>query len=76
MICLICRQVGICDGVTCVTFQRDELNFEVMKVPARICPHCGEAFVEEKVAAQLLRGAELMSQRGMYESSIDYENIT
>ena len=75
MICLVCRRVDIVHGFTSVSFERGELSFVVKNVPARICPHCGEAFVEEKVAAQLLRGAEGMSRGGMYESSIEYESI-
>jgi YgiT-type zinc finger domain-containing protein len=46
------------DGLTSVTFERGEMRFTVKDVPARVCPSCGEAYVEEDVAAQLLQDAE------------------
>jgi YgiT-type zinc finger domain-containing protein len=58
MLCLICRQAETVDGLASVTFERGEMRFTVKDVPARVCPSCGEAYVEEDVAAQLLRDAE------------------
>ena len=75
MICLICNQAGVYDGVTSVMFERRESSFIVRNVPARICPSCGEAYVEEKVAEQLLNGAEMMSLEGMDKISIEYASI-
>lgn len=64
MICLICRQAETLDGLTSVTFERGETRFTVKDVPARVCPSCGEAYVEEDVAMPLLREAEAMSAAG------------
>ena len=72
MICLICRQAETVDGLTSVTFERDEMRLVVKDVPARICPSCGEAYVEEDVAVQLLREAEEMSKAGKIEAYIEY----
>jgi len=65
MICLICRQAEIVNGLTAVHFEREEMNLKVTAVPARVCPNCGEAYVDEGVAAQLLTIAEEMSAQGM-----------
>ena len=73
MICLICRQAEIADGLTTVIFQRGEMKFVVNRVPARICPICGEAYVEEDVAVQLLRNAEEMSREGELNDVIEYD---
>jgi YgiT-type zinc finger domain-containing protein len=73
MICLICRQVATMDGFTSVTFERGEMKFVFNNVPARVCPHCGEAYVEEVVAERLLMGAEEMSRMGELEDVRDYE---
>ena len=72
MICLICRQAETVDGFTSVTFARDEMRLIVNNVPARVCPSCGEAYVEEDVAVRLLREAEEISAAGMMDHVIEY----
>jgi YgiT-type zinc finger domain-containing protein len=54
MICLICRKAEIVESLATVEFKRDEFKLVVKEVPARVCPSCSEAFVDENVAAQLL----------------------
>ena len=73
MICLICRQVETVAGLTSVTFERGEVRLVVNHVPARICPSCGEAYVEEDVAVQLLREAEEMSVAGILDNVVEYK---
>ena len=72
MICLICRQAEIVDGFTSVIFERDEIRLVVNKVPVRICPGCGEAYVEEDVAERLLRDVEAISAVGELDVIIEY----
>ena len=72
MICLICRQTEIVDGLTSVHFERGEMRLVVNHVPARVCPSCGEAYVEEDVAVQLLRDADAMSAEGEMDSEVEY----
>ncbi|HET9590551.1 MAG TPA: YgiT-type zinc finger protein [Anaerolineales bacterium] len=64
MICLICRQSEIIDGLTSVLFERGEFRLVVNSVPARLCPGCGEAYVDDDVAMQLLKEAEEMYAAG------------
>jgi len=73
MNCLICRQAEIVDGLTSVTFERGEMRLIVNHVPARVCPSCGEAYVEEDVAVQLLRDAEAISAAGMMDEVMKYK---
>ena len=75
MICLLCRQAESVDGVTSVLFERGEMKLTVKNVPARVCPNCGEAYVEEDVAVQLLRGAEEMTAAGEMDDVIEYSGI-
>ena len=75
MNCLICRQAETVVGLTAVHFERGEMGLVVNNVPARICPSCGEAYVDEEVAVQLLRGAEEMSKAGMVETGIEYNSL-
>ncbi len=75
MICLICRQAETVIGLTSVMFERGEMKLFVNSVPARVCPICGEAYVQEDVAVRLLQEANKMSQVGMLEDVIEYEHL-
>lgn len=75
MICLICRQATVVEDSTSVEFERCEIHLTVNNVPARVCPSCGEAFVDELVARRLLLGAEQIYRAGMLEEVIDYESL-
>jgi YgiT-type zinc finger domain-containing protein len=74
MICLICRQAETLDGLTSVHFERGEMRLVVNHVPARVCPSCGEAYVEEQVAVRLLREAEAISAVGEMEAVREYSS--
>jgi YgiT-type zinc finger domain-containing protein len=72
MICLLCRQAEIAEGLTSVDFARGEMTLRVNHVPAQICPGCGEAYVDDLVAVELLREAETMFVTGELENVIEY----
>jgi YgiT-type zinc finger domain-containing protein len=72
MICLICRQAELVDGLTSMHFERGEMILVVNHVPARICPSCGEAYVEEEVAVRLLLSAETISAVGEMYTVMEY----
>lgn len=72
MICLICRQAEIVDGLTSVMFERGEMRLVVNNVPARVCPSCSESYVDDETAVQLLQVAEEMFQMDMRTDVIEY----
>jgi YgiT-type zinc finger domain-containing protein len=72
MICLICRQAEIVDGLTSIIFERGEVRLVVNKVPVYVCPSCGEAYVDEDVSMQLLQDAEEMSAAGETDNVMEY----
>ena len=72
MNCLICRQADIVDRLTSVKFERGEMRLAVNNVPACVCPNCGEAYVDEQTAMQLLRNADEMFQTGGRADVIEY----
>ena len=74
MICLICRESETERGFTSVQFQRGEIHLVIGRVPALLCSHCGEGYVSQQVAAQLLRYAEMMSEQGLLEGAIEYSD--
>ncbi|HUY78953.1 MAG TPA: type II toxin-antitoxin system MqsA family antitoxin [Ktedonobacterales bacterium] len=65
MRCVICKHGEPQPGVTTVTLERDALTLVVKGVPARVCPDCGEEYVEDNVAAQLLTFVEQAAQSGV-----------
>jgi YgiT-type zinc finger domain-containing protein len=64
MICIICRQARTIAGLTSVLLERGEARYVVEKVPAQICPSCGEAFLQENIADRLLQSAEHKFESG------------
>jgi len=64
MRCVICKQAEIAPGVATVTLERDGVTLVVKQVPALVCPNCGEEYLDEEVAAQLLRHAEEVARQG------------
>lgn len=75
MTCLICRQTKVVGGLTSVKFERGEMHLMINNVPARVCHHCGEAYMNEEVARWLLQSVEEMYRAGMLEEAIDYERL-
>lgn len=64
MTCVICRQAETETGTTTLTLTRGKLTFVVRGVPARVCPNCGEAYINEEAARTLLTTAEQLAQAG------------
>jgi YgiT-type zinc finger domain-containing protein len=73
MICLICRQAEVVNELTSVKFERSEWHAVISNVPARVCPTCGEAYVEEEVAMQLLRVVKKLSEAGILDPHYEYD---
>lgn len=64
MKCVVCKQAETRPGVTTVTLERGESTFVVKEVPAQVCPNCGEDYVDDEVAAALLRSTDELSRAG------------
>jgi len=75
MICLICRQAEIVNRLTFVTFERGELRLTVNSVPAHVCPSCGEAYVEEAIAMQLLNIVRQRHEAGILDAQCEYPTL-
>ena len=75
MICLICRQGETVDGVTPVMFEHGEFKLIVNNVPARVCPCCGEAYVQQAIANQLLNFARQQYASGIVDTQSEYDAL-
>ena len=73
MKCLICNQAETIPGLTSILLERGQMTLTVNNIPARICPHCGEAYADEAVTVNLLRQAERMTQAGTKVETREYE---
>lgn len=72
MKCPICRAGKTIRGVATVTLERDGLTLVVRGVPARVCPNCGEEYVEEAEATRLQAAAEEAARAGVKVDVRDY----
>jgi YgiT-type zinc finger domain-containing protein len=75
MICPICRQADLVDGLSSAVFERGEVKCTITSIPAKVCPNCGDAVVVEKVAQELLQQMEKLVRSGLMEETRDYKQI-
>jgi YgiT-type zinc finger domain-containing protein len=64
MKCVVCKSGETHEGTTTVTLERDGLTLVMKEVPAEICDNCGEDYVNESIAHELMLLAEKMAQSG------------
>ena len=75
MICLICRKSETVEEFTNIEFARGEFRLIVKRVPARVCPGCGEAYAAEAVAEQLLKLARQHSDQGFLDTECEFGSL-
>jgi len=72
MRCVICKHAETRPGKATVTLERDASTLVIKGVPALICPNCGEEYVDEGVAQELLRAAEEAARSGVQVDIREY----
>lgn len=65
MTCVICKRGETQSSATTVTLERDGMTLVFKDVPAQVCTNCGEAYVEDKISAGLLKAAEEAARAGV-----------
>ena len=58
MKCVICKHGETAAGTATVTLERGATTVVFKDVPAQVCGNCGERYVDEAVARQLLEQAQ------------------
>lgn len=58
MECLICKLGETKEGEVTVTLQRGDLTVLIKNVPAQVCANCGEHYLSDDTADQVLKKAE------------------
>lgn len=72
MRCVICKQADVEPGTATVTLERDGMTLVVKHVAARVCPNCGEEYVNEDAAARLMETAEQAARSGVQVDVCEY----
>ena len=75
MKCVICKHGETRPGKTTVTLQRNGMTLVIRNVPAEVCENCGEAYVNEATARELLHGAETAARAGVMVDICEYAVI-
>ena len=75
MNCLICRRFRLVDGRTSVIFERGEVKIVIHQAPAKVCPGCGEAYLEEEITLELLEFGEKIYATGEKEYEVEYDEF-
>lgn len=65
MTCVICKHGEPEPGTATITLERDAMTLVVKGVPARVCPICGEEYVDDAVTVRLLALVEQAAQAGV-----------
>ncbi|HCP32061.1 type II toxin-antitoxin system MqsA family antitoxin [Candidatus Bipolaricaulota bacterium] len=76
MKCVICKQGETRPGKTTVTLQRNGVTLVIRNVPAEVCENCGEAYVDESTAHELLYRAEDTARAGVMVDVREYVGTT
>lgn len=72
MRCVICKQADVEPGTATVTLERGGMTLVVKHVAARVCPNCGEEYVNEDAAARLIEAAEQAARSGVQVDVREY----
>ena len=72
MRCVICKQADVEAGTATVTLERGGVTLVVKHVSARVCPNCGEEYVDEGAAARLLVTIEQAERAGVQVDVREY----
>ncbi len=72
MRCLVCKLADVEPGTATLVLERDGMTLVVKNVIARVCPNCGEEYVDEDAAARLLETAEQAVRSGVLVDVREY----
>ncbi len=64
MKCLICKNGETSQGYITSTFERDNATIIIKNIPADICKNCGEEYLSDSIAIDLMKQAESAISQG------------
>ncbi len=72
MRCVTCKQADVEPGTAPATLERGGMTLVVKHVAARVCPNCGEEYVNEDAAARLMETADQAARFGVQVDVREY----
>ena len=72
MNCLICKYTIGVPGTATLTLERGGMTLVVKHVLARVCPNCGEEYIDEEAAGQVMKTAEQAFRSGVQVDVREY----
>jgi YgiT-type zinc finger domain-containing protein len=72
MKCVICKEGLTTSGQVTVTLEKASSTLVFKGVPAQVCENCGEAYVNEEIAAELLQAAQEAIRTGVQVEVREY----
>ncbi|MBC7815055.1 MAG: type II toxin-antitoxin system MqsA family antitoxin [Burkholderiales bacterium] len=75
MKCVVCKQGETLSGTTTLTFERDNMTLVVKGVPAQVCENCGEAYIDDAIAVELLQMATDALENGVQVDVREYMRV-
>ncbi len=73
MKCTICKHGETEKGFASVTLEKDGSTIVFKRVPALICDNCGEQYIEDAVASELLKRAPEIAKHGVQVDIREYK---
>jgi len=64
MECVICKNGKTRKGKATVTLERNSTVVVIKEVPAQVCQNCGEYYLDEEMAKEVLKRAEQSVKNG------------
>lgn len=75
MTCVICKTGDVLPGTATFTITRGHMTLVVKQVPARVCENCGEEYVDEAIAEELLKRAAEAERTGVQVEVREYAAV-
>jgi YgiT-type zinc finger domain-containing protein len=72
MKCAVCKKGTTGPGKATVTLERNGSTLVFKHVPARVCANCGEEYVDEEAARQVLKIADEAARAGVQVGIREY----
>lgn len=76
MTCVICKSGTPEAGTTTVTLERGKTLIVFRQVPAKICPNCGESYLDEGVVDAVYRAADEASGAGVEVDVREFHHVS
>ncbi len=76
MTCVICKSGTLEAGKTTVTLERGKALIVFRRVPAKICPNCGESYLDDGVVAEVYHAADQAAKAGVEVDVREFHHVS